>query len=424
MSRNASIVEKLRDLLGRDVVLLPIKRGNKGPSGKEMEGWQTFTVTQMQDPEYLARLNHGGNIGVLLGNGLITIDLDRDEAVEPFLKLNPKLRETLRSRRKRGCNFWLRIKEAYPTSCKLKDRSGRDWGELRADRNQTVIHGEAIDRKKGETKPTAYKIENRARPIELAFDQIQWPDELVLPWQNEASATNNGQSLDELQRCYGEPYYTDDNGNPRSLNESFWAGLFAAENILLWEPSERAFYRYNSETGIYDEESVDAIKRRLSDRLLEASRQTNCPWLEKQRSDSRLNSIVAHLRGIVERRGAFAQQERRIHLANGIFSFEKGRELLPFSPKFISCNRCPIAFDENAKCERFLVELVYPAVHADDAELLQKYAGLCLLGNNVIQRMLILDGESARGKTQFANVIQAVVGRENVTQLRTKWLAE
>ena len=43
---------------------------------------------------------------------------------------------------------------------------------------------------------------------------------------------------------------------------------------------------------------------------------------------------------------------------------------------------------------------------------------------NLIQRMLILDGESARGKTQLANVIQAVVGRENVTQLRTKWLAE
>src|SRR5438132_14156163 len=83
-----------------------------------------------------------------------------------------------------------------------------------------------------------------------------------------------------------------------------------------------------------------------------------------------------------------------------------------------------MGFDENAKCERFLSELVYPAVHADDALLMQKYAGLCLLGNNVIQRMLILDGESARGKTQFANVIQGIVGRENVTQLRTKWLAE
>ena len=47
-----------------------------------------------------------------------------------------------------------------------------------------------------------------------------------------------------------------------------------------------------------------------------------------------------------------------------------------------------------------------------------------MLGINLIQRMLILDGESARGKTQLANVIQAVVGRENVTQLRTNLLAD
>jgi len=211
---------------------------------------------------------------------------------------------------------------------------------------------------------------------------------------------------------------------PRSLNESFWAGLFATENILLWEPSERTFYRYNSQTGIYHEESVDAIKRRLSDRLLEASRQMNCFWLEKQRTDARLNNVVAHLRGILEQRGAFSQRQRRIHLANGVFSFDNGGELLDFSPVFVSRNRSPIAFDESAKCERFLEELVRPTVHPEDVVLIQKYGGLVLLGINLIQRMLILDGESARGKTQLANVIQAIVGRENVTQLRTKWLAE
>ena len=151
-------------------------------------------------------------------------------------------------------------------------------------------------------------------------------------------------------------------------------------------------YAYDAETGIYVEESVDAIKRRLSDRLLEASRQTNCPWLEKQRSDSRLNSIVAHLRGIVECRDAFAQRERRIHLGNGVFRFDNGGELLPFSPAFVSRNRSPIAFDENATCDRFLNELVIPAVHPEDLVLLQKYAGLCLLGDNLVQRMLILDG--------------------------------
>ena len=318
----------------------------------------------------------------------------------------------------------MRIKGAYPKSSKLKTRSGKDWGEWRADGNQTVIYGAAMDPKKGETKPTAYKLEHRARPIELSFGEIQWPMELVLPWQTEPLAADGEQGLDELRRRYGEPYYSDENGIPRSLNQSFWAGLFASENIILWEPVERAFYIYNADTGIYEEISVDVIKRSLSDRLLEASRQMNRFWLEKQRTDTRLNSIAAHLRGIVEKRNAFAQQERRIHLANGVFRFENGGELLPFSPAFVSRNRSPIVFDENAKCERFLNELVYPAMQKDDVVLMQKYFGQCLLGNNLIQRILILDGLSERGKTQLANTFQAVVGRANCTQLRTEWLAD
>jgi len=47
-----------------------------------------------------------------------------------------------------------------------------------------------------------------------------------------------------------------------------------------------------------------------------------------------------------------------------------------------------------------------------------------LLGYNRAQRLLILDGEAGRGKTQFANVMQGLVGMANVTQLRTKLLAE
>ena len=67
---------EFRELLGGDVVLLPIKRGSKRPHSR---GWQHFTPERMAEPEYLAELNHGGNIGVLLGHGLITIDWDQDD---------------------------------------------------------------------------------------------------------------------------------------------------------------------------------------------------------------------------------------------------------------------------------------------------------------------------------------------------------
>src|ERR1051325_2547507 len=287
------IVERLRSLLGQDIVLLSIPRGSKRPKAK---GWQSLTAAVMQRPEYVAELNHGGNIGVLLGRGLVTIDLDRDEEVEHFLHLNPKLRDTLQTKRKRGCNLWLRIKGPCPKSSKLKNTSGDDFGEWRADGNQTVIHGAAIDKSKGELRPTSYKIVKEAPPLELEFSEIRWPEELVLPWSRRDERSAGGDShLAQLHQHYGEPYYTNKEGEPCKLNEPFWSGLFALENSVLWEPVEHAFYDYRPDIGIYEDESNDAIKRRLSERLLQASRQMPCFWLEKQRTDARLNSLVAQI---------------------------------------------------------------------------------------------------------------------------------
>ena len=99
-------------------------------------------------------------------------------------------------------------------------------------------------------------------------------------------------------------------------------------------------------------------------------------------------------------------------------------DFVSFSPEFYSRNQSPILFDENAQCPRFLDELLYPATTSEDAILIQKYTGLCLLGNNLIQRLLILDGEAGRGKSTISLIIQGLVGLNNVTELRTKHLAE
>jgi hypothetical protein len=284
-----------------------------------------------------------------------------------------------------------------------------------------LIYGEAIDRKKGETRPTPYRIVNHASPVEIYFDEIKWPDGLLLPW---TEATTNGGST-ELEQRFGPPYYTDNEGKYAGLNESFWAGLFAEENILLYEPEERGFYAYDPQTGLYRPESESALKFKLSARMLEASRQMDVFDIQKRRTASTLSNLVSHLRGIVEVRDAFTQRLPTVHLANGVVVFGDGEaNFVNFSPDFRSRNASPICFDPEAKCERFLNELVLPAVHADDVGLLQRFGGMYLLGQNRAQRILILDGLEGRGKTQFANVMQGMVGHVNCTQLRTKHLGE
>lgn len=421
---NETPVQRIQRLLGEQAVVVWMARGTKAP---KFRGWQKQTVEDMRDAGYVANLNSGHNLGVLVGapsGGVCSIDIDDDASVEPFLALNPQLRTTLFTSGKRGGNLWVKIRGQYPGATKLETRDGKAWGEWRSTGNQTVIHGV-------HPEGMEYRAVNDAPAIELTFGEIVWPDDVVLPWKPRAEIPQDDSADADLRRRFGEPFYVSESKDGESsrvsgLNESYWAGLYAAENIALYEPDEGAFYRYHDDTGLFAIESADAIKQVISSRLLEVSREAeHLGALCRFRTDRTLNAIVAQLRGIIEQRGAFAEKQRIVHLSNGVIVFGKdGVRLEPFSPSFRSRNRSPIAYDPAAKCPRFLNELVLPAVHPDDALLLQKMAGQCLLGENITQRMTILDGLAGRGKTQYANVIQKVVGIENVMQLRTQHLSE
>ena len=230
-----------------------------------------------------------------------------------------------------------------------------------------------------------------------------------------------------LEEKYGPPFfYRLDKGKVvyEGLNESYFAGLNAAHHDELYEPLENVFYRYSAETGLYSEVTVDAIKQEISGYLLKIGRDSGIVGMVKGRTDRQLTAIIGHLRGIVERRDAFKKVENYVHLANGFLKVKKDGavELLPFSPKYRSRNRSPIAYDSKATCPRFLGELLLPAVHPEDVSLIQKYMALSLLGRNLVQRFMILDGTPGRGKSQLAIVFQHLVGLPNCTQLRTEHL--
>ncbi len=407
---NGSVVGKFEALLGSDVFFVPCEWGTKKP----LVTYTDRPFESTRSDAYRAVLNGSEtNIAVYLGKasgGLCAIDFDRDEDMTAFLAVNPKLAATTRSRGSRGGMVWLRVEGEFPESCNPEHKRF----EWRADRRLSTIYGR-------HPNGMDYTLTVDAPPVALTFAEIVWPDDWELPWV----LADGHQAAATLRKLYGEPFYTNDKGALSGINEAYWAGMHATENEVLYEPDEKVFYQYNADTGLFEIESADVVRNKISSRMLEASRQANVFDLQKKRTATTLNNVTAHLRGIVERRGAFAEKRRFIHLANGVIVFDGSDcELRPFAPEFRSRNRSPIAFDENAKCERFLNELVLPAVHPEDVELLQKFAGMYLLGYNPAQRFLILDGEAGRGKTQFANVMQGIVGMTNVTQLRTKHLAE
>ncbi len=399
-------LQRFVELFGEDVFFVPCEFGTKRPLvtyvARPFEG----TKTEAYRAIFAARET---NIAIYLGKisgGLCAIDFDSDEDLATFLALNPKLEATTRSRGSRGAMLWVRIQADFPKSCNPEHKHF----EWRADGRLSTIYGR-------HPAGMDYQLVVDVAPVSLPFAEIVWPKEWELPWLTASD--------EKLRERHGEPFYTTDKGAVTGINEEYWAGLHAAENEILFEPEELEFYAYQASTGLYEVQSSDAIRNKISSRMLEASRQAKVFDLEKRRTAKTLNSVIAHLRGLTEKRDAFKEKRKTIHLANGVVVFNGSEaELQPFSPEFRSRNRSPIAFDENAKCERFLNELVMPAVDPEDVSLLQRFAGMMLLGQNRAQRFLILDGEAGRGKTQFANVMQGLIGMTNVTQLRTKQLAE
>jgi P4 family phage/plasmid primase-like protien len=430
-------------LLGDEVFFVPCEWGTKKPLVTYVE--RPFESTKTPAYRAVFEVNQI-NVAVYLGKasgGLCAIDFDRDEDLAGFLDVNPSLAGTLRSRGSRGGMVWVRIVNS--SECRVQSGtaadacgeaslpglSGRRDGDIgaipypescttkhfewRADHRLSTIWGR-------HPKGMDYTLVVEAAPAVLAFSEIMWPAGWELPWVTAAAEAETA----ALAKEYGQPFYTNKDGKVTGINERYWAALYARENRVLYDPDEKAFYRYTEGNGIWQQATPESIRETISARILEVSRESRQFSLEIQITLTRLNAVVSALKGIVERRGAFKGKQRYIHVANGVIRFPADGDVQfgGFSPDDFSRNQSPYAFDAAAECPRFVNELIHPAVSADDADLLQRWAGLALFGYNLPQRFLILDGTPNGGKGTLVRIIQALVGIENTYQLRTECLHE
>ena len=162
-------LKSILQALGCKAVLLPIREGTKATMVK---GWPAKTFEDTQTSSYQNLLEGASAIAVSLGvpsGGLCSIDFDCEEAIGVFLRVNPFLEETLRTKGRRGSNLWVIITGNIPPLAHFKDSNGNSLGEWRSDRSYTIISGK---------HPTGIEYQTiiAAKPLEIAFEEIKWPD--------------------------------------------------------------------------------------------------------------------------------------------------------------------------------------------------------------------------------------------------------
>jgi len=161
-------IDALRKILGETALLVPVIPKTK----KAAIPWADLRIEAMDDPRHLAHLAKS-NIAVALGinsAGLISIDIDDDNAAAGFLERNPALSASFQTKGQRGCNVWLRMLSTYPKTTKLT-LGGKPWGEFRSHGGYTVAWG---------THPAGvrYRWLNREPAMPWPFESIHWPDGL------------------------------------------------------------------------------------------------------------------------------------------------------------------------------------------------------------------------------------------------------
>jgi putative DNA primase/helicase len=250
--------------------------------------------------------------------------------------------------------------------------------------------------------------------------------------KNKAAVNDDEGLLAQLERDYHGPTLPGLNGKPAKLNERFWAALFAHEHQTIYEPGENQLYVYVPQSGLYVPQSLEALREQIAKRMYEVAGQRsavvkNYTHIPRFVAMNALAGVVEALKGLTEQKDAFRRGPKSpiyVHAADCMLVWNEGefhRE--KFSPHYRSRNQCPMPYDPKAQYPLFR-EAFLTRLPAYDAAIIKKYFGQCLLGRNLTQTILLLDGVADSSKTTLARVISALVGQDNCTELRTGHLDE
>ena len=243
----------------------------------------------------------------------------------------------------------------------------------------------------------------------------------------------------KLADMYGEPVrlYRDKREQiPRVVEicEDFMAATLGEDAQpdapTVFMPIENKFYTYVPAQGISLHLREADLTARLSRLFLECARacreHADVSKLEfGLRDTAALAGVLRRAQSVLSVDSAYFSRdtEEFIAAANGMLRLADFK-LLPFSPSYRRRNKLAVSFDPQARCPLFLDTLMRPALDDDDLNLVQRWCGLALLGENLAQRILLLTGTAGGGKGAFVRVLCGIIGLSNIASLRTELLCE
>jgi len=167
---------------------------------------------------------------------------------------------------------------------------------------------------------------------------------------------------------------------------------------VLWYDYPAGVYRFNGETVIEQFAQM---------------------WLGKLKLESQAtNHYMAQVVGYIKRETYINRDELNpnhdiVVVKNGVIDLNN-RKLLPHSKEYKATVALPVTYDVGADCPK-ITKFISEVVKQEDRLLLWEIPAWCLTLYSGIQRLVILLGEGANGKTVYLEMLRRFLGRENCT---------
>lgn len=180
------------------------------------------------------------------------------------------------------------------------------------------------------------------------------------------------------------------------------------EDYAIQSPEAKDIYFYNPLEGIY-QPFEGRLKAYAQARLGERTKRNH------------IDEVSAYIRYATFKPDFTRPEKNLIALQNGVMDLNT-KLLYPFDPKYFFTSKLPIAYDPTLDCPKinnFLAEVI----GYEGQQFFYELAGYCLYRDYPIQKAIMLVGEGANGKSTSLRVLEAFLGRQNVSTVTLQELS-
>jgi putative DNA primase/helicase len=180
-----------------------------------------------------------------------------------------------------------------------------------------------------------------------------------------------------------------------------WADEIMLEYTLktLRDTDEMLYYK----DGIYHFDPVHVIVK------------SECEKIIPDCSERLVNEIIKKIkRRTYVSRDDFDANDNILNLKNGLFDIEK-MEIKNHTPNYLSLVQLPVNYNPDAIAHGFIKFIKECLPEPNDLYLMIEGFANCLLKNTNFEKVFMLIGEGANGKSTFLGIMESVLGATNVS---------